>query len=99
MTFMQVSFGSFCWPKRDEHVWILVDALLELGFPFVSVTYTLQHFRILTQVQIFSHASPRATISAGYAEKIRQSGIGLLAKWSPQQTILNHPVRTWCHER
>ncbi|KAF8479891.1 UDP-Glycosyltransferase/glycogen phosphorylase [Gautieria morchelliformis] len=73
-----VSFGSFCWPKRDERVWALLDALLELGFPF-----------------IFSHASPKAVIPAGYAEKVNQSGIGLLAKWSPQQTILNHPATGW----
>ena len=40
--FFQVSFGSFWWPKRNEHVWILVDALLELNFPFVK------HFPSLT---------------------------------------------------
>ncbi|KAF8519861.1 hypothetical protein JB92DRAFT_2897379 [Gautieria morchelliformis] len=30
-----VSFGSFWWPKKNEHVWVLVDALLEFGFPFI----------------------------------------------------------------
>ncbi|KAF8459776.1 UDP-Glycosyltransferase/glycogen phosphorylase [Gautieria morchelliformis] len=73
-----VSFGSYWWPRRNEHAWILVDVLLELGFPF-----------------IFSHASAKAVIPPGYAEKIKQSGIGLLLKWSPQQTILNHPATGW----
>ncbi|KAF8518320.1 UDP-Glycosyltransferase/glycogen phosphorylase [Gautieria morchelliformis] len=73
-----VSFGSYWWPQKNEHAWILVDVLLELGIPF-----------------IFSHASAKAVIPPGYAEKIKQSGIGLLSKWSPQQTILNHPATGW----
>ncbi|KAF8515657.1 hypothetical protein JB92DRAFT_2829592 [Gautieria morchelliformis] len=66
------------WPKNNEHIWVLVDALLELGFPF-----------------ILSHASPMAVIPTVYVEKIKQSGIGLLSKWSPQQTVLNHPATGW----
>ncbi|KAF8509037.1 hypothetical protein JB92DRAFT_3188895, partial [Gautieria morchelliformis] len=73
-----VSFRSFWWPKNNEHIWVLVDVLLELGFPF-----------------ILSHASPMAVIPTGYVEKIKQSGIGLLSKWSPQQTVLNHPATGW----
>ena len=35
----QISFGSFWRPKKYEHVWILVDALLELNFPFASADH------------------------------------------------------------
>ncbi|KAF8508322.1 hypothetical protein JB92DRAFT_2832415 [Gautieria morchelliformis] len=41
------------------------------------------------------YAFPKAVIPPGYAENIKQSGIGLLSKWSPQQTILNHPATGW----
>ncbi|KAF8490484.1 hypothetical protein JB92DRAFT_2754398, partial [Gautieria morchelliformis] len=44
---------------------------------------------------IFSHAFPKAVIPPGYAENIKQSGIGLLSKWSLEQTILNHPATGW----
>ncbi|KAJ7678554.1 UDP-Glycosyltransferase/glycogen phosphorylase [Mycena rosella] len=44
---------------------------------------------------ILSHASPFAKISEELAEKIQNSGIGMLTTWSPQQYILNHPATGW----
>ncbi|KAF8509036.1 hypothetical protein JB92DRAFT_548563 [Gautieria morchelliformis] len=38
-----VSFGSFWWPKNNEHIWVLVDALLELGFPFINIVSCFTH--------------------------------------------------------
>ena len=68
--------------------------LLELKFPFVnSVPVTLVFFSCADLCsQIFSHASPKAVVPPGYAEKIKQSEIGLLSTWSPQQLIFDHPV-------
>ena len=51
---------------------------------------------IFNMIQILSHASTFAVVPSEYAEKINQSGLGLLSTWSPQQTILNHPVSTNC---
>ncbi|KAF8528379.1 hypothetical protein BU17DRAFT_80691 [Hysterangium stoloniferum] len=31
---LYISFGSFFWPEA-EHIWILIDILLELKFPFI----------------------------------------------------------------
>ena len=42
--------------------------------------------------QIFAHASPFAKISEQLIGKVKSSGLGKLATWSPQQFILNHPV-------
>jgi len=44
---------------------------------------------------ILSHASPKAVIPPGYVEKIKESEIGFLSTWTPQQLILNHPVTGW----
>lgn len=44
---------------------------------------------------IMSHASPLAIIPDHVAEKVKEYGDGLLTKWSPQQTILSHPVTAW----
>jgi len=44
---------------------------------------------------IFSHASPFAMIPEEIATKVREYGLGLLSKWSPQQNILAHPVTGW----
>ena len=34
----KVSFGSFLWPSRSEHVWVMIDMLLQLKFPFVRTS-------------------------------------------------------------
>ena len=39
-----------------------------------------------------SHASPFAVIPEEVKEKVSTYGWGLLSSWSPQQTILSHPV-------
>ncbi|KAH8087202.1 UDP-Glycosyltransferase/glycogen phosphorylase [Cristinia sonorae] len=44
---------------------------------------------------IFSHASPLAQLPETFQEKVNQSSVGLLSPWSPQQTILSHPVLGW----
>ncbi|KAF8577033.1 glycosyltransferase family 1 protein [Ramaria rubella] len=77
-TIIYVSFGSFWWPHKNEYVWVLVDAFLELGVPF-----------------ILSHPAKEAQVPEGLADKVKKSGLGLLAKWCPQQTILNHPATGW----
>ncbi len=40
-----------------------------------------------------SHASPFAVIPDDIKEKIEVYGLGLLSPWTPQQTVLSHPVR------
>ncbi|TCD71962.1 hypothetical protein EIP91_000094 [Steccherinum ochraceum] len=44
---------------------------------------------------IFSHGSPIAQLSDAFKTRVEQSGIGLLSKWSAQQTILVHPALGW----
>ncbi len=45
--------------------------------------------------QIFSHASPFAgVLPDAITAKVKAYGKGLLSPWSPQQSILNHPVRS-----
>ncbi|KAJ7746615.1 UDP-Glycosyltransferase/glycogen phosphorylase [Mycena metata] len=44
---------------------------------------------------ILCHASPFAKISKELSHKIENSGIGMLATWSPQQFILNHLATGW----
>ncbi|KAF8583175.1 glycosyltransferase family 1 protein [Ramaria rubella] len=44
---------------------------------------------------ILSHPTTRALIPSGITERIKESGLGLLSTWSPQQTILNHPATGW----
>lgn len=49
---------------------------------------------ILFLLQLLSHASCFAVIPDAVRKKVDIYGLGLLSKWSPQQTILSHPVRT-----
>jgi len=44
---------------------------------------------------IFSYGSPMAQMSDAFKAKIEQSGLGLLSRWSPQQTILTHAALGW----
>ncbi|KAF8577021.1 glycosyltransferase family 1 protein [Ramaria rubella] len=44
---------------------------------------------------ILSHPTTRALIPSGLTERIKESGLGLLSTWSPQQTILNHLATGW----
>ncbi|KAG5635137.1 hypothetical protein H0H81_012325 [Sphagnurus paluster] len=44
---------------------------------------------------ILSCASPFANVPAELSEKIKNSSLGLLAKWTPQQFVLNHPATGW----
>ncbi|OJT10139.1 UDP-glycosyltransferase 72B1 [Trametes pubescens] len=44
---------------------------------------------------ILSHASPMAVVPDEISEKVKSYGKGLLSPWSPQQTILEHPVTGW----
>ncbi|THH28055.1 hypothetical protein EUX98_g6132 [Antrodiella citrinella] len=44
---------------------------------------------------ILSYGSPLAQLSDSFKEKIEQSGLGVLSRWSPQQTILAHPALGW----
>ncbi|PSR79624.1 hypothetical protein PHLCEN_2v6925 [Hermanssonia centrifuga] len=44
---------------------------------------------------IMSHGSPFAQIPDAVTEKVKASGLGLFSPWSPQQTILAHPVTGW----
>ena len=42
--------------------------------------------------QILAHASPFAQLSEEFVSNVKSSGLGILAKWAPQQYILSHPV-------
>ncbi|KAF8586996.1 glycosyltransferase family 1 protein [Ramaria rubella] len=44
---------------------------------------------------IMSYAAEEALVPEGMATKIKESGLGLLSKWAPQQTILNHAATGW----
>lgn len=44
---------------------------------------------------IMSYGSPFASIPDAIAKKVETFGLGLLTKWSPQQTILSHSVTGW----
>ncbi|KAF8572743.1 glycosyltransferase family 1 protein [Ramaria rubella] len=44
---------------------------------------------------ILSHPTARALIPPEITERIKESGLGLLSTWSPQQTILNHLATGW----
>jgi len=39
--------------------------------------------------------SSSATISTALSERVRNSGIGMITKWCPQQYVLNHPATGW----
>ncbi|KAJ7153120.1 UDP-Glycosyltransferase/glycogen phosphorylase [Mycena crocata] len=44
---------------------------------------------------ILSHASPYAVLSESLLDKINSCGLGMTAKWSPQQFVLNHAATGW----
>jgi len=44
---------------------------------------------------IFSFASPFAVVPDDVATKVKEYGLGIFSKWSPQQTIFSHPVTGW----
>ncbi|KAF8575272.1 glycosyltransferase family 1 protein [Ramaria rubella] len=44
---------------------------------------------------IFSHARKDVNVPQSVADKMKKYGHGILSKWSPQQTILNHPATGW----
>ncbi|THH23192.1 hypothetical protein EUX98_g7990 [Antrodiella citrinella] len=44
---------------------------------------------------ILSCGSPTAKLSESFTDKVEQSEVGLLSRWSPQQTILVHPALGW----
>lgn len=44
---------------------------------------------------IMSLASSFAKSPEGFEAKVAEHGMGLLSKWTPQQTILSHPVTGW----
>ncbi|KAH8103112.1 UDP-Glycosyltransferase/glycogen phosphorylase [Cristinia sonorae] len=44
---------------------------------------------------IFSHASPLAKVTDSLKATAEQSGLGLLTRWAPQQTLLSHPALGW----
>ena len=44
------------------------------------------------ELQILSHPSQFAVIPDDLKTRVKEYGHGLLSPWSPQQTILRHPV-------
>ncbi|KAH8103099.1 UDP-Glycosyltransferase/glycogen phosphorylase [Cristinia sonorae] len=64
-----------------------------------SVLYKLESFiEVLIEKRIpfvFSHASPMAKLTDSIKDKVEQSGLGILTRWSPQQTLLSHPALGW----
>ncbi|KAF8583155.1 glycosyltransferase family 1 protein [Ramaria rubella] len=75
----EVSFGTLFWPPKDEYVLIFVDAFMELDVPFV----------------LSWHPTKEVQVPESFMEKVKQSGLGLVSKWCPQQTILNHKATGW----
>ena len=95
--FSQVCFGSLFWPPVQEYVDELIEALIDKKAPFVRCLQLLFFFGTIHDSnlllnQILSYSSKYASISEQLEEKIQSSGLGMTAKWSPQQFILNHPV-------
>ena len=83
---LRVSFGTTCF---DE----LIEALIEKKGLFVCDScFPSNNLRFMLFNQILADASKNATLSERQMEKIKPSGLGMLATWSPQQFILNHPV-------
>ena len=79
-----------------EKLWAFLDVVMELGIPFVGDIFAYWHtLRALTHlmIQILSHASPLAEIPDEVKEKVKVYGKGIMSPWSPQQLILDHPVR------
>ncbi|KAI0371040.1 UDP-Glycosyltransferase/glycogen phosphorylase [Pilatotrama ljubarskyi] len=44
---------------------------------------------------LLSHASPKAVVPEDVKAKVQAYGKGFLSSWSPQQTVLEHPVTGW----
>ncbi|EIN06349.1 hypothetical protein PUNSTDRAFT_137124 [Punctularia strigosozonata HHB-11173 SS5] len=44
---------------------------------------------------IMSHGSPQAVVPPDVIAKAESSGLGIFAKWSPQQVILDHQATGW----
>ncbi|KAI0644656.1 UDP-Glycosyltransferase/glycogen phosphorylase [Trametes meyenii] len=76
---LYISFGSIFWPVKTP------EKLW--GFVDVVIEQGIPF--------ILSHGSPFATVPDEIREKVEKYGKGLLSPWSPQQTILEHPVTGW----
>ncbi|OJT12307.1 UDP-glycosyltransferase 73E1 [Trametes pubescens] len=76
---LYISFGSIFWPVKSP----------ENIWAFLDVVMERNIPFIL------SHASPIATVPDEIKEKVKAYGKGILSPWSPQQTILEHPVTGW----
>ncbi|KAI0790603.1 UDP-Glycosyltransferase/glycogen phosphorylase [Abortiporus biennis] len=44
---------------------------------------------------IMGSASHRSDVPESVYEKVKEYGLGLIAKWTPQQSILSHPATGW----
>lgn len=88
----QVSFGSIFWSVEPDKIWTFLDVLFDKGIPFVSRGNFCSGCMLKYIVQIMSHASPFAKVPDWITAKAKATGLGLLSPWSPQQTILIHPV-------
>ena len=93
---LQISFGSTFWPKDPAFVEEILNVLIEKDFPFVCLpmlnSFHLVRISSVPMIQIFAYGSPAAKLP----DDLKSSPKGLLAKWVPQQYILNHPVGVAC---
>ena len=80
--------------KETEKIWAALDVLIELNIPFVSrtATATAGTTVFMSNVQIFSHASPFAVVPPEVTEKISSCGFGYSSSWIPQTDVLGHKV-------
>ncbi|KAF7979345.1 hypothetical protein HWV62_42773 [Athelia sp. TMB] len=86
-----ISFGSTFWPKDEAFVEEILNVMIEKEFPFVSSPTTIRRkIPTASAAQIFAYGSPAAKLP-----NIKSSPKGLLAKWVPQQYVLNHPALGW----
>ncbi|KAI0674843.1 UDP-Glycosyltransferase/glycogen phosphorylase [Trametes maxima] len=76
---LYISFGSIFWPVKTPE---------KLWAALDVVMEKKIPF-------ILSHGSPMAVVPDEIKEKVKAYGKGLLSPWSPQQTILEHPVTGW----
>ncbi|KAI0633271.1 hypothetical protein C8Q77DRAFT_1073203 [Trametes polyzona] len=76
---LYISLGSVFWPVKAS----------ETIWPFLDVVMQLEIPFVL------GHASPFAIVPETVTAKVRAYGKGIMAKWVPQQLVLNHPATSW----
>ncbi|KAJ3487414.1 hypothetical protein NLI96_g3561 [Meripilus lineatus] len=56
---------------------------------------SLQSHGPQSMIYVMSHASPFSSVPDSVKKKVENSGLGILSQFTPQHTILAHPVTGW----